>query len=185
LPRVDTSTGGGPTTGVGGIGSAINVDGPFTFKTSGHWAATVELQRNEDENGWETYRSWTSTISNGVGSLNAQYTGIEYQQNVQYRIRITSYDSGSVTAHITVNSSTQSGIVKITNVSNSYTADCTVISKIASINQTKQWHEGAWSGVRGYPKTVCIFQDRCIYAGTTHQPQTMWHSESGAYDIIT
>jgi hypothetical protein len=183
-PRVNTGTSGtAATTGV--VGSALDVDGPFTFKTAGHWGATVELQRNEDSNGWETYRTWTSTISGGVGSLNAQYTGIEYAQNVQYRINVTSYTGGTVEASLTVNSSTQSGIVKVTAVSSATSASITVISKLASTDATKRWHEGAWSGVRGYPKTACIFQDRMIYAGTSWQPQTIWFSESGAYDIIT
>ncbi|KKN75796.1 hypothetical protein LCGC14_0376720 [marine sediment metagenome] len=184
LPRVNTSV-KGTATGTGVIDAAIDVDGPFTFKTSGHWGATIELQRNEDSNGWETFRTWTSVLSAGVGSLNAQYTGIEYAQNTQYRMNVTTYSGGTVQASLTVNTSTQSGIVKITAVTNSTSATATVISKLASTDTTKQWNEGAWSGVRGYPKTVCIFQSRAIYASTSFQPQTLWFSQTGAYSIIT
>ena len=184
LPRVNTSV-SGTASGTGVIDAAIDVDGPFTFKTSGHWGATIELQRNQDSNGWETFRTWTSVLSAGVGSLNAQYTGIEYDQNTQYRMNVTSYSGGTVQASLTVNTSTQSGIVKVTLVDAPDSATVTVISKLASTDATKQWHEGAWSGVRGYPKTACIFQDRMIFAGTAWQPQTLWFSESGAYNIIT
>lgn len=185
LPRVNTSV-SGTASGTGVIDAAIDVDGPFTFKTSRHWGATIKLQRNQDSNGWETYRTWTSVLSAaGVGSLNAQYTGIEYDQNTQYRMNVTSYSGGTVQASLTVNTSTQSGIVKVTAVASTTSATVTVISKLASTDTTKQWHEGAWSGVRGYPKTACIFQDRMIYAGTAWQPQTLWFSESGAYNIIT
>jgi hypothetical protein len=183
LPRVN-SFASGSATGTGVIDSAIDVDGPFTFKTSGHWGATIELQRNEDSNGWETYRTWSSTVSAGVGSLNAQYTGIEYAQNVQYRINVTSYTTGTVRASLTVNTSTQSGIVKIQSVESTSSATVKVISKLASTNTTKQWREGAWSGKRGYPKTVTFFQNRCIYASTAYQPQTIWFSESGVYHRI-
>lgn len=183
LPRVNTST-SGTATATGIIGSAIDVDGPFTFKTSGHWGATVELQRNEDSNGWETYRTWVSTITSGIGSLNAQYTSTEYAQNVQYRINVTSYTGGTVNATLTVNTSTQSGIVKVQSVTSSSLATVKVISKLASTDATLQWNEGSWSGVRGFPKTVTFFKDRCIYAGTSHQPQTLWLSESGVYDRI-
>jgi hypothetical protein len=183
LPRVNTST-TGTATGTGTIGSALDVDGPFTFKTAGHWGATLELQRNEDSNGWETYRTWKSTISSGVGSLNAQYTGIEYSQNVQYRIQVTAYSGGTVDATLTVNTSTQSGIVKVQSVETTSSATVKVISKLASTNTTKQWYEGAWSGVRGYPKTVTFFQDRCLYASTTYQPQTIWLSQTGYYSRI-
>ena len=183
LPRVTTGT-SGTATGTGVIGSAIDVDGPFTFKTSGHWAATVELQRNEAENGWETYRTWKSTVSAGVGSLNAQYTGIEYAQNVQFRINVTAYSSLTVQASLTVNTSTQSGIVKVQSVESTSSATVKVISKLASTDTTKQWYEGEWSGVRGYPKTVTFFQDRCVFAGTTYHPQTIWLSHSGNYRRI-
>ena len=184
LPRVNTSL-KGTATGTGVIDAAIDVDGPFTFKTSGHWGATIELQRNEDSNGWETFRTWTSVLTSGVGSLNAQYTGIEYAQNVQYRMNVTTYSGGTVQASLTVNTSTQSGIVKITAVGSTTSATATVISKLASTDTTKQWNEGAWSGVRGYPKTACIFQNRILYASTAFQPQTVWASQAGAYNIIT
>lgn len=184
LPRVNTSV-EGPATGTGVIDAAIDVDGPFTFVTSGHFGATIELQRNEASNGWETFRTWTSVLTSGVGSLNAQYTGIEYAQNTQYRMNVTSYSGGTVQASLTVNTSTQSGIVKITSVESTTSATATVISKLASTDTTKQWNEGAWSGVRGYPKTMCIFQSRAIYASTAFQPQTLWFSQTGAYSIIT
>lgn len=185
LPRATTGT-SGTATGTGVIGTAIDVDGPFTFTTSGHWGATLQLQRNEDENGWETYKTWTSAwdAAASTGSLNAQYSGLEYAQNVQYRIYVSSYTGGTVAASLALNTSTQSGIVEIQSVTNSYTATCKVIQKLASTDATKQWYEGAWSGVRGYPKTVTFLQDRCIYAGTSYQPQTIWFSESGMYDII-
>lgn len=183
LPRVVTDT-SGTATGTGVIGTAIDVDGPFTFKTAGHWGATVELQRNEDSNGWETYRTWKSVLTNGVGSLNAQYTGIEYVQNVQYRINVTAYTDGTVQAGLTVNTSTSSGIVKIQSVTSTSVATCKVISKLPSTDATKRWYEGAWSGVRGYPKSITFFQDRCIYAATASQPQTIWFSQSGVYNRI-
>ncbi|HEG44013.1 hypothetical protein LCGC14_2126350 [marine sediment metagenome] len=184
LPRVITGTDGTATV-TGTIGDAIGIDGPFTFKTSGHWGATVELQRNEDDNGWETFRTWTSVLTAGVGSLNAQYTGIEYAQNTSYRINVTTYSGGTVQASLTVNSSTQSGIVRVQAVTSASVATVKVISRLASTNTTKQWNEGAWSRVRGYPKTLCISQGRAIYAGTAFQSQTLWFSQTGAYSIIT
>lgn len=181
LPRATTGT-SGTATGTGIIGSAIDVDGPFTFKTAGHWGAVVELQRNEASNGWETYRTWESRLSAGVGSLNAQFTAVEYAQNVQYRINVTSHSGGTVQASLTVNTSTQSGIVRIQSVEATDSATVKVISKLASTDTTKQWNEGAWNGVRGYPKTVTFFQSRCIFAATSWQPQTLWFSESGIYN---
>ena len=84
-----------------------------------------------------------------------------------------------------MNTSTQSGIVEVQSVTSSSVATVKVISKLAKADTaTKQWYEGAWSDVRGYPKTVTFMQDRCIYAGTSYQPQTLWFSESGFYNRI-
>lgn len=184
MPRANTNI-HGTATGTGVIDAAIDVDGPFTFKTAGHWHATVRLQRNESENGWEDYRIWHSRMSAGVGSLNAQYTGIEYAPNVQFRINVTQYTAGTVEASLTVNTSTQSGIVKVQSVEATDSATIKVISKLATADTaTKQWNEGAWSGVRGYPKTVAFYNSRCIYAGTAYQPQTIWLSEINNYNMI-
>ena len=49
-PRVDVATSGSrAATGV--IGAALDVEGTFTFNTHGTWAATVQLQRNENSYG--------------------------------------------------------------------------------------------------------------------------------------
>lgn len=39
----------------------------------------------------------------------------------------------------------------------------------------------AWSGSRGYPRTVTFFEQRLIFAGTTAAPQTIYASQSGLY----
>jgi hypothetical protein len=143
-PRVNTST-SGTATGTGTIGSAIDVDGPFTFSTGGNWHGTVALQRNEDSNGWETYKTWTSIMTAGAGSLNAQYSGVEYAKNVQYRIQVTAYTAGTIQANLTVNSSTQSGVIRITATASTTSATATVISPLASTDATLQWYEGCWS----------------------------------------
>lgn len=44
------------------------------------------------------------------------------------------------------------------------------------------WAEGAWSGVRGYPKVVMFHDGRLWFATTTHQPGGMWASVPFAYE---
>jgi len=46
------------------------------------------------------------------------------------------------------------------------------------------WAEAAWSGYRGYPRTVTISEGRLIYGYTYSQPQTTWGSATGAYDTF-
>ncbi len=49
---------------------------------------------------------------------------------------------------------------------------------VPGINGTQYWSEGAWSGVRGYPTAITIFQERAWYANTTFQPQRIWGTQT-------
>lgn len=44
------------------------------------------------------------------------------------------------------------------------------------------WSFGAFSAVRGYPKAVCFFEDRLIWAGTASDPDTLFCSRTGRYE---
>lgn len=156
--------------------TAIDVKGAWSFTTQGTWVATVEIQRNVDSAGWETYRTYVRNASN------VTLSDTEDEDNVQYRIGVTAYTSGTVEASLTVDSSTVDGIVKISAIVSSTVADIVVISKVASTNATKRWAEGAWNGVRGYPRAVCCYEDRIIYGGSVYEPQTVWLSETDDYD---
>ena len=177
-PRAVTETSGSktsPNTGV--IGSEILVEGSFTFNTHGTWTGTVKLERNADGTNWETYRTYP-----GNDDRNIQFTGTEEEANVQYRINVTALNSGTINADLTVNSSTQDGICRITSFSNSTLVGITVLKNFASTNATVRWAEGCWSAVRGYPTSVTFYEERCVYAGTKHQPQTRWFSASGDFE---
>lgn len=174
--RVNTITNGSrAATGV--IGSAIDVEGPFTFNTHGIWTATVELQRNEDGTNWETFRAFP-----GANDRNIQFASNESVEGVQYRINVTSYTSGTVQADITVDTSTQDGIVRVDTFTNDTSVEITVLADLASTDATKRWHEGAWSAVRGYPTTVTFFEERTVYGGTATEPQSKWFSETGDFE---
>lgn len=46
---------------------------------------------------------------------------------------------------------------------------------------SKQWWESAWSNYRGWPRSVCFFNQRLVMGGTKHQPDTLWFSETANY----
>ena len=175
-PRVNVITNGSrAATGV--IGVAIDVEGPFTFNTHGTWTATVDLQRNEDGTNWETFRSFP-----GSNDRNIQFAGNEETEGVQYRINVIAWTSGTVEADITVDTSTQDGIVRVDSFTSTTIVNITVLAGLASTSATKRWYEGAWSAVRGYPTTVTFFEERTVYAGTATQPQTVWFSATGDFE---
>ena len=173
-PRVDTVT--HLSLSATGTSTAIDVKGSWTFNTHGIWNATVLIQRNENDNGWETYRTYIGP------DRNVQLTTTEDVDNVQYRISVESYTSGTVDADLTVNSPTQFGIVRIDSVTSGTTAEITVLTKVPATDTTKRWAEGAWSDVRGYPAAIAFYESRVIYAGTAYSPQAVWLSEVDDYD---
>lgn len=82
----------------------------------------------------------------------------------------------------------KSGWVKITNVvagglKTAATANVLYSGNLATgPAATTDWAEGAWSDYRGYPSTVCFFEERLIYAGSDDEPQRLWGSTIGEYD---
>ena len=176
--RATTETSGSsthPSTGV--VGSAIDIKGTFSFNTHGTWDMTVKLERNENEEGWETFRTF---ISNS--DRNIQFTGDEEADSVQYRINVTSSTSGTLNVDLTINNSTESGICRIDTFVSSTEVTATVLVDFASTDASKRWFEGAWSAYRGYPTAFTFFGGRAVYAGTTKQPQTVWLSEVGDFE---
>jgi len=51
-----------------------------------------------------------------------------------------------------------------------------------TIEATDEWNLGAFSAQTGYPATVCFYEERLVFAGTTEQPQTIFFSESGGFE---
>jgi len=51
-----------------------------------------------------------------------------------------------------------------------------------TIEPSDDWSLGAFSVQTGYPSTVCFYEERLVFAGTTEQPQTLFFSESGGFE---
>lgn len=46
------------------------------------------------------------------------------------------------------------------------------------------WYESAWSKKNGYPRTVCIFENRVIFGGTKSKPDTIFGSAQYSFGIF-
>ena len=78
---------------------------------------------------------------------------------------------------------------KITSVTNSRTAIISVEKELPtgkgsseSGSMTLNWSLGAWCELQGYPRTGRFYQNRLWVASTTLEPQTIWASETGAFN---
>lgn len=79
------------------------------------------------------------------------------------------------------------GVVEITAVASGTSATGKITTRCPNscTSGTIRWREGAWSTKRGFPRCVCFFEERLVFAGTTHQPQTTWMSRSGDYEVFS
>jgi hypothetical protein len=168
----------GTATEPGVVGDAIDVKGSWTFTTSGNWGMTVEIQRLADGTNWETFRSYVSTIADGVGSRNVQKSDIEEENGVQYRINVIEVDGepGSLTADFVVDKSTQDSIFKITEFNSTVEVTATALVAAPENGTTTRWAEGSWSDVRGWPTSVTFFEERSVYGFTNEDAQIIWIS---------
>lgn len=91
------------------------------------------------------------------------------------------------TSSAMVGNNTDNGIIyaMITSLSSSTIANVVFVngvpSNYAKGTATTAWWESAWSNYRGWPKTCAIYQQRLCFAGTTHQPNALWFTATGAF----
>lgn len=167
-----------------GSTSSLEVFGDWTFITHGTWTGKVTIQRSFDGGStWTEYRVYSSSKDSNVST-----SGKEEEENVFYRITMSDYeasDTGTLKMcriHFVNPDFVTTGVVKITNVSNSKSASGTVIKKLGSTDPTVEWNEGAWSTKRGFPAAVSFFEERQFFGGTYYRPQTLWGSKTGDWD---
>lgn len=73
------------------------------------------------------------------------------------------------------------GYFRITAFSSSTSVTATVVgANLFGTSATSYWGEAAWSGVRGYPKSVAFHESRLAFGGTNQNPLTVYFSKSNA-----
>ena len=75
------------------------------------------------------------------------------------------------------------GYVEITGNSGSSAtvAQCTIKEEIVSDNASYEWQKSVWDTTNGYPRSVALYQQRLVFAGTKQYPATIWFSNSGDF----
>lgn len=172
------------------VSDPIRVAGRWDVTTYGTWTGTLYLERKTASNIWQVVRTWKSK-----GDRNVTASGTE-EQDVDMRLRVSSGTTGAAASGAAVPrfileaaDSRTYGLVKITEVSPSPGEDATdactvdVIRTIGEANSpTVLWAEGAWSDYRGFPAAVGLHEARLWFAGSRHQPQTLWASVSNDFE---
>jgi hypothetical protein len=167
-----------------GVSEGLEVFGYWTFTTHGTWTGNIVIQRSFD-NGktWYDYRTYSSSRD-----ANFSESGSETIENTLYRVKMSDYEAATsgtlnLCRMLFVNADfVTNGVVRITSVDSDTSAGAKVVRKLGEASATAEWSEGAWSAKRGYPRAVSFFEERMIFGGTRHQPQTIWGSKVGDWD---
>lgn len=160
----------------------MRILGDWELNTYSIWTADIYLERSTDEGvTWERIRKWSGKDDRNVNATGSQDTEAWLRVVVENWVTGT---AGTTTPRVTLEAVDAYiyGIVKITGYTDTTHVAATVITDLESTDATKVWREGAWSDVRGYPRTVTIYEQRMCFAGSNYQPQTVWGSVTGDFE---
>lgn len=157
--------------------SPLWVRGGWTVRTYEKWSADVLVERSTDGGTvWETLRTY-----NGTSDRNIEADGNE-GTDALLRISVANHSSGTARAVLEADDAFRYGLVKITGYTSGTSVTATVVSDLHATTASKYWSEGAWSDKRGFPRTVTVFEQRLMFAGSDYEPQSVWGSATGEYE---
>ena len=157
------------------------VAGEWSLKTTGNWRGDWAIQRSVDGGtNWSTTRVLSSRDD-------ANYLVEEDEEGETNLIRvlaITSYwsvrERESVT--FTVLSAPAYGVATIDTVTDAQNVVATVTTDMPETTAAISWQESAFSSYQGYPRTIALFDNRLLFAGTKKKPQAFFYSGINSYD---
>ena len=154
----------------------LQLNGWETHEQRDRWEVEdgrLMVQRSYDGGtSWETVRTYESG-----GERNVSDTGKE-ERPARLRLNYTADGAGSSSpnARLEAGDNRIYGVVQITGYTSGTSVAATVVKPLQATTATKVWAEGAFSEKRGYPRTVCLHEQRLIFGGTRHRPLSVWGS---------
>ena len=151
------------------------VIGRWTLYTFGDWNGELFLEQKNSQGGWETLRSYSGRndrIIQDAGSIDGEAI---------LRLRYAGTGGSAPRAELASFDSLVRGLVKVTAVTSATVATVEVVRALYASTATIRWSECAWSKRRGYPRSVALFEQRVVFAGTAYQPQMVFGSAQGDF----
>jgi len=160
---------------------AKEVSGGWSIRTTGNWRGDWAIQRSVDGGvNWSTIRTLSSRDD-------ANYLVEEDEEGESNLIRvqaITSFyfarERESVT--FTALSAPAYGVATVTTVTDAQNVVATVTTDMPETTTAVSWQESAFSAYQGYPRSIALFDNRLLFAGTKKKPQAFFYSEINNYD---
>ena len=150
--------------------AALYVLGQWALTTYGSWIGTLRVQRIfPGQTTWETIRTFNNNVE---GQRNVSSSGTETKP-CSLRLSWTTGGSAGTSnpdARLEISDNRQYGTVKITSVTDGTHAAGTVTRSLPSVAATRLWSEAAFSNEQGFPRAVCLHEQRLIFGGTRRKP---------------
>ena len=156
----------------------------WSFQTAGIWNGIWSLQRSTD--GGATF----VTIKSLSSTDDQNYLVEENEDGEEVIIKVKQIaipnDGDQMLGTFTQLSGSRYGIAEITAVVDSLDATATVRQRIFVAGEpTLSWQESAFSPRQGYPRTITLFDNRLVVAGTAKKPQGFFYSGISNYENFT
>lgn len=164
-------------------GTGLRVLGSWDFTTYGTWIGTVALQvRQADGTTWDTIRTYSSLGTTGDRNIIA--TGeAETEQFIRIKfVKTTAAAISNVRFLLEPRDARVYGLAKVTAYTSATVVTVTVIKDVWKTTATRLWSESSWNDYRGYPRAICVDNQRIVYGGTEHEPLTFWGSVVGDFE---
>ena len=147
-------------TGVFIVGEILQQAGGFGTG-SGSATVTAVQQTNAQQ----------ATAPGGIASLSGTADTPDLDNVIAWeRLRFAQYTSGSVTVSSGYGGGGRNGICRVTGYTSPTQVSIEVLEDFSSLAPTQNWAESAWSGVQGWPSSVCFQEDRLWWFGASALP---------------
>ena len=159
----------------------VTVTGEWSLKTTGTWRGDWWIQRSVD--GGTTW----STIKTLSSRDDSNYLVEEDEDGQEAQIRVLGVTSYFYAAQYqTVTFSTLAtpvyGKATVTTYNSATSVDATVIDDMPDTNASVAWQESGFSPRQGYPRSIALFDNRLLLAGTKKKPQAFFYSGINEYE---
>jgi hypothetical protein len=166
LGNLDATTDAIEVTGVSDTGLATATDErTVTVTVTGTWSGTLTIERSFD--GPDIgFKPVTTNFLDPTRSSNFD-TGINDDDDnikVWYRVRMTSYSSGTAKVYLGYEGGGVDGIARITSYNSNTNVDCEILSRFSDTGSSDDWREGYWSTKAGFPSAVSLHGGRLYWA---------------------
>lgn len=159
------------------IGSQpIAMQGAWNINTFGTWSGVFTVQRSSD-NGitWETIRSYEAKADRNIADSGTE--DIPCLLRLFFTQITGTAASGDQRAVLSPENQSISGYVQADTYVNPVTMTGYALTPVMS-GLTPDWSEGAFSTVRGFPRTLTLHESRLCFASTSSNPVSLWLSQS-------